>query len=145
MKCNFKRFMSLVLSVCTAMAMCSFTTAAEEYDTPETPIDVEESVGSVIAYGSSTFTNSTTISVYLDSGNWSADFLVCVTGNANAKYEVVMTTPSGSVYTTFITSNGGTFTNMATLAYASKGTYNFKFTRVTGSANTAHATVEICD
>ena len=144
----FGRFVSLITVLCMSMAVASTTVSAAEAptpETPETPVIVDESVGQVLVSGSADFVNSTTIYLYLSSGNWSADCLAVVTGNPGAIYEVVMTTPGGSSSTAYVTSNSGVFTNIVTLSYASSGTYKFKFTRISGSAVTAHARAEICD
>ena len=143
-----KRFISLFTAFVMSFVMASmpvFASEAPNPETPETPDVVDESVGDILCTGSADFVNSTTISLYLNSGNWSADFLVVVTGNPGARYQVSMTTPGGSTYSSIITSNSGVFTNMATLTYATSGTYTFMFTRLNGSAVTAHARAEICD
>ena len=122
--------------------------AAEDNDAPVSgsaaPSESVQSVGDVLVTDSKDFVNTCTISLYLSKGNWSADFLVKVVGNPGAHYEVRMTTPGGSTSTSYIYSNTG-YTNMVTLVYASPGTYTFEFTRLSGSASTATATVEICD
>ncbi|MBR2289579.1 MAG: hypothetical protein IJ867_02970 [Clostridia bacterium] len=102
-------------------------------------------MGKVLVYDSKDFVNSVTIYLTLSSANWSADCLATVTGNTGALYEVEVTTPGGTTYTDYITSNTGDFERIVTLVYASAGTYTFKFTRLTGSAVTAHAVAEICD
>ena len=143
-KTSLFRILSLVLAMCLSFGLTSAVAFAE--DTPVTPIDVDEdSIGAVLVYDSKDFVNSVTMYLTLSSGNWSADFLATVTGNAGALYQVDMTTPGGSTYTVYITSNTGDFTKIVTLAYASAGTYTFKFTRLSGSAVSAHAVAEICD
>ena len=143
------RILSLVLVLCLSFAMMSVNAFAVNEDDPElihgTPNVQDRSIGAVLYSDSADLVNSTTISIYMSSGNWSADFLVAITGNAGAMYQVDMTTPSGSTYSAFITSGTGYFTLIATMAYAGKGTYIFQIYRLTGSANTAHALVEICD
>ena len=102
-------------------------------------------VGDLLATGMDDFIRTTTIPLTLSSGNWSADFLASVTGNPGAIYEVVLVSPGGSTHTINIYSSGGAFTIITTMMYASAGTYNFRFTRCTGSAVTAYAVAEIRD
>ena len=130
------RILSLVLVLCLSFAMMSVNAFAVNEDNPEfihgTPSEPDRSIGAVLY-------------INMTSGNWSADFLVAITGNAGAMYQVDMTTPDGSTYPCIVTSGTGYFTHIATLAYASTGTYIFQIYRLSGSANTAHALVEICD
>ena len=143
------RILSLVLVLCLSFAMMSVNAFAVNEDNPEfihgTPSEPDRSIGAVLYSDSANFVNSTTIYINMTSGNWSADFLVAITGNAGAMYQVDMTTPDGSTYPCIVTSGTGYFTHIATLAYASTGTYIFQIYRLSGSANTAHALVEICD
>ena len=138
-------FTAFVMSFVMVGSVQVFAAEDPGLEIPEKPGVVDESIGDILYYGSIDFVNTGTISLYMNSGNWSADFLVCVTGNPGVRYQVNMTTPGGDTYTTYITSNGGLFTNMATLTYASSGLYTFKFTRLNGDAVTAHGRVEICD
>lgn len=143
------RILSLVLILCLSFAMMTMDAFAVDDSNPgassEIPGEPDRSVGAVLYSDSADLVNSTTISIYMSSGNWSTDFLVAITGNAGAVYEVDMTTPSGSTYSALVTSGTGYFTHIATMAYAGKGTYTFQIYRLTGSAVTAHALVEICD
>ena len=143
------RILSLVLVLCLSFAMMSVNAFAVNEDNPElihgTPSEPDRSIGAVLYSDSANFVNSTTIYINMTSGNWSADFLVAITGNAGEIYEVEMITPSGSSYSCTVTAGTGYFTHLATLAYAGTGTYTFYIYRVSGSANTAHALVEICD
>lgn len=143
------RILSLIMVLCMSFAMMSVTALAVEDPNPDTntgiPNEPDRAIGPVLYSDTANFVNYTTISITMTSGEWDADFLVAITGNAGAMYEVVMTIPSGSSYTTYVTSGTGHFTTIATLIYAAKGTYTFSFTRISGSANTAHAIVEICD
>lgn len=144
-----KRSLIRILSMVLAMVLCFSVTAATafaaEEETPETPIHIDESDGDLITFGTATFTNMTTITLTLSSGNWYADFNAVITGNYGARYEIVMTRPNGSTSSHTIASNSGTFTHLTTLAYASAGTYTFEITRISGSASPANAIVEIRD
>jgi hypothetical protein len=140
---SLKKFFAMFLVICLCTMMSATAFAAEE-KVPEENV-ASNSVGSILYSASAYFTKSTTLTITMTKGNWDADFLVTVIGNSGATYEVDMTTPSGTVYTSFITGGSGTFTNMKTLTYASKGTYTFKFTLLAGSEVSANALVEICD
>lgn len=144
-KRNLIRILSMVLAMVLCFSVTAATAFAVEEETPETPIHIDESDGDLITFGTSTFTNSTTITLNLSSGNWSADFNAVVTGNAGAKYFIEMTRPGGTISTFTITSNSGTFTHLTTLIYASAGTYTFEITRISGSASPCSAIVEIRD
>ena len=143
------RIMSLVMVFAMSFAMMSMTAfAAEEGTTPDTEMVHNNSTradGDILNSGSADFVNTVTIPVYLSSGNWSADFMVNVSGNTGAYYQVDLTTPGGTTFTSYVYSNASSFTNIATFSYASSGTYYFKFTKLSGSNNTAHAIAEICD
>lgn len=147
----FTRMMSLITALCMSfvmMGITSMTAFAADEDAPlvfETSSGSTRSVGDILAVESDDFVTTVTIPVYLSKGNWSADFLVKITGNAGAQYQVDLTTPGGNTISQYIYSNSGSYTNMVTMTYASAGTYYFKFTRITGSANTVHAICEICD
>ena len=143
------RILSLILVLCMSFAMMSVAAFAAEDPNPGAntgdPNEPDRAVGDVLYAGSASFTNSVTITLNMGQGNWSADFLVIVMGNAGARYMVELTTPSGSTHTAYVTSGTGVFTNMATLVYASAGTYTFTFTRISGNAGIANAIAEICD
>ena len=137
-----KRILSIFTVICLSLAM---TTGVFAEETPETPVDIDESVGDILCAGTADFVNSVSIPLTMGSGNWSTDFIATVTGNAGARYMVEVITPSGSNYSTYLTCGSGQFTIVKTLTYASSGTYTFRFTRVSGSASTATAVAEICD
>lgn len=144
----FARVLAGVMTLILSLNITTATAFAADIDAQQLSKAQEESirsVGDILVSGGADFTNSVTIPLTLSSGNWSADFLAVVTGNPGALYQVDVTTPGGSTTTGYIPSNSGTFTNIVTLTYASSGTYRFKFTRLGGSATTAHAGAEICD
>ena len=143
------RILSLVLVLCLSFAMMTMDAFAVDDSNPgdfsKMPDEPNRSVGAVLYSDSADLVNSTTISIYMSSGNWSADFLVAITGNAGAMYEVDMSAPDGTTNSVLVTSGTGYFTLITTMMYAGKGTYTFQIYRLSGSANTAHALVEICD
>ena len=143
------RILSLVMVLAMSFAMMSMTAfAAEEETTPDTETVHNNSTradGDILASGTADFVNSVTIPVYLSKGNWSADFMVNVSGNSGGYYQVTITTPGGTTITDYVYSNAYAFSTITTLVYASAGTYNFKFTRISGNASTAHATAKITD
>ena len=143
------RILSLILILCLSFAMMTMDAFAVDDSNPGVPSEIpdepDRSVGAVLYSDSADLINSTTIYIYMSSGNWSTDFLVAITGNAGAMYEVDMITPSGTTYPCTVTAGTGYFTHIATLAYAGKGTYTFHIYRISGSAVTAYALVEICD
>lgn len=143
------RFIATVMTVVLALNVTTATAFAADVDAQQEMFAAQaentKSAGSILVSGSANFTTTVTIPLYLSSGNWSADCLAVVTGNPGVQYQVTVTTPSGSTTTGYITSNAGTFTNIVTLVYAGSGTYTFKFTRLGGTAKSAHAVAEICD
>lgn len=143
------RILSLVMVLAMSFAMMSMTAfAAEEGTIPDTETVHNNSTradGDILASGSADFVSTVTIPVYLSKGNWSADFMVNVSGNTGAYYQVDVTTPGGSTYTDYVYSNSSAFTTITTLVYASAGTYNFKFTKLSGSNTASHAIAKITD
>ena len=142
------RFISAIMALLLAVSMCvgsSATAFAAEETTPEAPVDITESVGQVLYADGKDFSGSTTISLTMTSGNWSADFLGYVIDSTGALYEIVLTTPSGTTYTAYVNGSSGSFVNIKNFIYASAGTYTFKFTNVYHTGSSAHALAEICD
>lgn len=142
------RILALVMALSMVFMMTAVNAFAEGDETATTgkvPEGSAKSSGDLITFGTLVFTNSGTITLNLSKAYWFVTISGVITGNAGAQYEVVMTTPSGSSVTTYMTSSSGTFSLITTLAYASAGTYKFKFTRLTGSASPCSAIAEIRD
>lgn len=135
-----KRILSLVMVFCLSF---TFTCIATAEGADESEPELRDTV---LDYDSSYITNYTSIDLYLSSGNWSADFYAAVVGNVGATYEVYITTPGGTTYSSmFVVGGGGTMKHLKTFAYASAGTYTFEFYRVSGDAIQALAVAQICD
>ena len=162
------RILSLVMVFCMMFVMTATVAFAEEIEEPaaereafdlvpdEEPDrgsdsgdgeeDSPRSVGDTLDLDSVSFTNSGTAYLTLSSGNWSANFLATVVGNAGAMYEVELTIPSGTTYYYNVTSTSTTsFWLLDTFFYASPGTYTVKFRRASGSAVNVIGIAKLCD
>lgn len=142
------RFISTIMALFLAVSMCvsfSATAFAAEESTPEDPVDVAGAVGQILYAEGKDFNGETTITINMTSGNWAADFLVGVIGDAGTTYKVVLEAANGNKYISYVSGNNSTLTKIITLTYAKAGTYKFTFTKLGAGNSSAHALVEICD
>ncbi len=106
----------------------------------------ENGVGEILYSKSVDFYTSFTFYIEMEKGNYSTDFLVLVIGSPDALYQMVMTTPGGTEYTSYISANSDTFTKIANLFHAPKGLYSFEIKLIKGDETVrSHVLVEICD
>ena len=130
-----KRLVALIMTLVMAVGFSASAFAAEPTTvTPVEPASVSNEVstraaGDVIAAGATTiYGGSGTLSVYLSSGNFWADFVGQIDSiSENCIVSVSVTTPDGDYIPLGNISGSGSRTTPYEIFYASAGTYTFSF------------------
>lgn len=141
-----KRILTFALALCMGVSMTSVSAFAAETEGVTDSSDYHTTrSGEVITSGMATVVDSTTITLNLSKVHWSVDIYVGVLGNTGARYEVVLTEPDGTQYTSYITGGPNNISLFSSMVYSQTGNYKFKFTRLSGSSIAASAIVEFQD
>ena len=138
-----KRILTFALALCMGVSMTSVSAFAAETEGVKDSNDYHTTRSDeLITSGMATVVDSATITLNLSKVHWSTAIYVGVLGNAGARYEVVVTEPDGSQYTTYVTGGTNNLSLFYTMVYSQSGSYKFKFTRLSGSSISASAIVE---
>lgn len=140
MKNAFRRFGILALAVimCMSTGLVAF---AAEVPSPEEVAPA--AVGAPLYTQTKTFTTSATFTFDTLEANYDADFVISVWGNSSANYLITMTAANGETAQVIV--GGGNGSHTFNMGYAQAGRYTFTIVKNSGTANTVHARVEICD
>lgn len=143
---TFKRLLTMVLTVATiASPMTAFAKENDNVQSEEQGAIVQTaaidastraSLGKVLAAGSGTIYKSGTITVYLPSGNWWADFVASVAyASSNGIVNCSVKTPDGKTINLGSINGSGHSTDSHEETYAPAGNYTFYFTSTISEYN----------
>lgn len=136
---EMKKFIAMLLVVTTLICpMNAFAKGTDAETTERQGIAVAsevvntadpQSLGKALASGVKTITGgSGTLSITLPTGNWWADFVVCIgQTNRNDVVTCSVKAPNGNTYNLGSMSGTGSSTDPYQIAYAPAGTYTFYF------------------